>query len=86
MISENLMKLQGLFRGLFQLDMADLDFGGSVTVAGSSTGDLSDLDLYIDEYAGEVEKRFVKKSIMRQFVPVKPVRGTDTITNDVMGL
>ena len=27
MISENLMKLQGLFRELFQLDMADLDFG-----------------------------------------------------------
>jgi len=27
MISENLMKLQALFRELFQLDMADLDFG-----------------------------------------------------------
>jgi len=27
MISDNLMKLQGLFRELFQLDMADLDFG-----------------------------------------------------------
>lgn len=27
MISENFMKLQGLFRELFQLDMADLDFG-----------------------------------------------------------
>ena len=27
MTSENLMKLQGLFRELFQLDMADLDFG-----------------------------------------------------------
>ena len=27
MTSDNLMKLQGLFRELFQLDMADLDFG-----------------------------------------------------------
>lgn len=65
--------------------MPTIDYGNSVTVAGSTTGDLADLDLYIDEYAGEVEKRFVKKSIMREFVPVRPVRGTDTITNDVMG-
>lgn len=65
--------------------MADINYGGSVTVAGSTTGDLSNLDLYIDEYAGEVETQFTKKSFMREFVPVKPVRGTDTITNDVMG-
>jgi hypothetical protein len=66
--------------------MADINFGNSVTVAGSTTGDLSSLDLYIDEYAGEVETQFVKKSFMKDFVPVKPVRGTDTITNDVMGI
>ncbi len=65
--------------------MTDINFGGSVTVAMSTTGDLSDLDLMIEEYAGEVETQFVKKSMMRQFVPVKAVRGTDTITNDVMG-
>lgn len=65
--------------------MADINYGNSVTVAGSTTGDLSNLDLYIEEYAGEVETRFVKASFMREFVPVKPVRGTDTITNDVMG-
>ena len=65
--------------------MADIDYGNSVTVAGSTTGDLSSLDLYIDEYAGEVETQVAKSSFMRQYVPVKPVRGTDTITNDVMG-
>jgi hypothetical protein len=65
--------------------MSTIDYGNVVTVAGSTTGALDNLDLYIDEYAGEVEKRFVKKSIIRQFVPVRPVRGTDTITNDVMG-
>lgn len=41
--------------------------------------------LYIDEYGGEVEKRFLKKSMMRQFFKFKSVRGTDTVTNDRMG-
>ena len=33
----------------------------------------------IDHYGGTVDSQFAKKSIMRQFVPVKPVRGTDTL-------
>lgn len=41
--------------------------------------------LYIEQYGGEVEKRFLKKSFMRQFFKFKQVRGTDTITNDRMG-
>ena len=41
--------------------------------------------LYIEEYGGEVEHRFLKKSFMRQFFRFKPVRGTDTLTNDRMG-
>jgi hypothetical protein len=41
--------------------------------------------LYIEEYGGEVEHRFLKDSFMRQFFKFKPVRGTDTITNDRMG-
>ena len=41
--------------------------------------------LHIEEYGGEVESQFVKSSIMRQFINVKPVRGTDTVTNDRIG-
>lgn len=41
--------------------------------------------LYIEEYGGEVEHRFLKKSFMRQFFKFKSVRGTDTITNDRIG-
>jgi len=64
---------------------------------GSTTGDLSrpghrlGLDtgevnpLHVEEYGGEVESRFVKASFMRQYVKIKPVRGTDTVTNDRIG-
>lgn len=41
--------------------------------------------LHIDEYGGEVEGTFAKMSIMRQFVNIKTVRGTDTVTNDRVG-
>ena len=41
--------------------------------------------LYIEQYGGEVETRILKESFMRQFFNFKPVRGTDTITNDRMG-
>jgi hypothetical protein len=49
--------------------------------------DLSDLDteLMIDEYGGEVESQFAKSSIMRQYVKIRPVRGTDTIVNNRVG-
>lgn len=41
--------------------------------------------LYIEEYGGEVESQIVKTSVMKQFINMKPVRGTDTITNDRIG-
>lgn len=49
--------------------------------------DLSDLDtsLMIEEYGGEVESQFKKSSIMRQYARIRPVRGTDTITNNRVG-
>lgn len=50
---------------------------------GVDTGEVN--PLYIEEYGGEVESQFVKKSFMRSYVKVKPVRGTDTVTNDRMG-
>lgn len=39
----------------------------------------------IEEYGGVVESQFAKKSMMRRFVPVKPVRGTDTLINRRIG-
>lgn len=49
--------------------------------------ELSDVpvDLLIDEYGGEVESQFAKRSIMREFVNVRGVRGTDTIVNNRVG-
>lgn len=41
--------------------------------------------LHIEEYGGEVEAQMIKTSIMRQFITVKPVQGTDTVTNDRIG-
>jgi hypothetical protein len=48
---------------------------------------LSDVDktLLIEEYGGEVESQFKKSSIMRQYVKIRPVLGTDTITNNRVG-
>ncbi len=39
----------------------------------------------IDQYGGVVDSQFAKKSIMRNFVEVKPVRGTDTLINRRVG-
>jgi len=49
--------------------------------------ELSDVpvDLMIDEYGGEVESQFALRSIMREFINVRPVRGTDTIVNNRVG-
>ena len=41
--------------------------------------------LHIEQYGGEVEGTFAKKSFMRSYVNIKPVRGTDTVTNDRVG-
>lgn len=48
---------------------------------------LSDVDktLLIEQYGGEVESQFKKSSMMRNFVKVRPVRNTDTITNNRVG-
>ncbi len=50
---------------------------------GVNTGEIN--PLYIDQYGGEVEHRFIKDSFMRQYFQFKSVRGTDTITNDRIG-
>lgn len=42
-------------------------------------------DLLLEQYGGEVESQFKKTSIMRQYARIRPVRGTDTITNNRVG-
>jgi len=68
-----------------------------MSIIGQTTGDLSRsghrlgndtgtvMPLHIEEYGGEVETQFVKSSFMKNYVKIKPVRGTDTVTNDRMG-
>lgn len=60
---------------------------GALTNAGHQLGiDTGEVNpLHLEEYGGEVETQFVKKSFMRSYIKVKPVRGTDTVTNDRMG-
>lgn len=48
---------------------------------------LSDVDsaLMLDEFGGMVESQFAKASIMRQFVPIYRITGTDTLVNNRVG-
>jgi hypothetical protein len=41
--------------------------------------------LHVEQYGGMVEGTFAKKSFMRSYVMIKPIRGTDTVTNDRVG-
>lgn len=43
------------------------------------------IDLMIEEYGGSVDSQFAKSSIMREFVNIRTVRGTDTIVNNRVG-
>lgn len=71
--------------------MADTSNGpfytGALTRPGHQFGvDTKEVNpLHIEEYGGEVESQIIKTSVMRQFVNMKPVVGTDTITNDRIG-
>lgn len=58
--------------------------GGPYPIPGPDPSDLPN-DLMLEEYGGEVESQFKKTSIMRQYVKIRPVRGTDTIVNNRVG-
>jgi hypothetical protein len=55
------------------------------TQTGSSPGATSPLALHIEQFAGIVEGTIARKSIMRNFVPVRNVRGTSTISGFQVG-
>ncbi|WP_156164425.1 capsid protein [Bradyrhizobium sp. LTSP885] len=42
-------------------------------------------ELLLEQYGGEVESQFKKSAIMRQYARIRPVRGTDTISNNRVG-
>lgn len=56
----------------------------SYEIPGPNLSDL-DRDLMIEQYGGEVESQFKAASIMRSYAKIRPVRGTDTITNNRVG-
>lgn len=52
----------------------------------AATGNANTVNpLHIEQYGGMVEGTFAKKSFMRSYVNIKPIRGTDTVTNDRIG-
>ena len=53
----------------------------------ASPADLTTFDrsLMIDEYGGVVETQFAKASVIRNYVKIRPLRGTDTLVNRTMG-
>lgn len=58
---------------------------GGVTQAGQRLGQGAVDALHVSEYGSEVDGTMVKKSVMREFVPIKPIVGTSTLTNDRVG-
>ena len=52
---------------------------------GMELGAGADDALIIEQYGGEVEGTFGKKSFMRQYVQIKTIRGTNMVTNDRIG-
>ena len=50
---------------------------------GNDTGEVN--PLHVEEYGGSVESQFVKTSFMKQYITLRTIRGTDTVTNDRIG-
>lgn len=58
---------------------------GPITRPGTDLGTGNYWDLMLEQYGGTVEGTLAKESFMRSFVNVRPVRGTDTISNNRVG-
>jgi hypothetical protein len=65
--------------------------GSSVTVDPNRAGHVGGVDsggvnpLYAEEHFGDVERRMLETSFMRQHLRIRTVRGTDTLTSRRMG-
>lgn len=58
---------------------------GNNTQVGSLPASTNPLELHIEEYSGIVQGTVARRSLMRQFVPVRNVTGTSTITGFQVG-
>jgi hypothetical protein len=58
---------------------------GNNTQIGAAPSATNPLALHIEEYGGVVEHTLARRSIVRNFVPVRPVKGTSTISNFQVG-
>lgn len=63
---------------------AALQSGNNAQI-GSLPASTNPLALHIEQYGGVVEGTIDRRSIIRNFVPVRPVKGTSTITNFQVG-
>lgn len=63
---------------------ANLQTGNNAQI-GAAPAATNPLALHIEQYGGVVEGTIARKSIIRNFVPVRPVRGTSTISNFQVG-
>ncbi|WP_397473757.1 capsid protein [Pusillimonas sp.] len=58
---------------------------GNNAQIGTAPSATNPLALHIEEYGGVVEGTIARKSIVRNFVPVRSIRGTSTISNFQVG-
>ncbi len=63
---------------------ANLQVGNNAQIGAAPAG-TNPLALHIEQYGGQVEGTIARKSIIRNFVPVRTVRGTSTISNFQVG-
>jgi len=63
---------------------ANLQVGNNPQI-GSAPAATNPMALHIEEYTGVVESTIARKSIMRDYIPVRPVRGTSTISSYQFG-
>ncbi|MBU9376297.1 capsid protein [Burkholderia multivorans] len=64
--------------------MAQLQTGNNTQV-GQAPAATNPLALVIEEYGGVVEHTIARRSIVRNFVPIRTVKGTSTVTNYQVG-
>lgn len=57
----------------------------TVTLPNQQNGAGDELALVIEEFTGMVEGTLKRKSVMEGYIPVKPVKGTATLTNYAVG-
>ncbi|CAB3697969.1 hypothetical protein LMG3458_02492 [Achromobacter deleyi] len=58
---------------------------GNNTQIGSAPSATNPLALHIEEYGGEIEGTIARMSIMHNFIPVRSIQGTSTISNFRVG-